>query len=123
MRVALVEHGKMGGTCINVGCVHQNAHSPSRRNRHVKEAGKIGVNASVDSVNFTNIVTRMRTLVDEDSRHQALAVEATPTITWFKETESSSPIYYMQVGAHIITAEKKFLLLQVYALHYPKLRA
>ena len=110
LRVALVEHGKMGGTCINVGCVPSKMLIyPADVIANVKEAGKIGVNASVDSVDFTNIVTRMRTLVDEDSRHQALAVEATPTITWFKETGEFIADYTMQVGAHIITAEKIFI--------------
>ena len=111
LKVALVEHGKMGGTCINVGCV------PSKMLIHpadviatVKEADKIGVNATLDSVDFLNIITRMRALVDEDSGHQALAVEATPSMTWFKETGEFISDYTMQVGAHTITAEKIFIV-------------
>ncbi len=110
-RVALVEHGKMGGTCINVGCVPSKMLIyPADVIAAIKEAGKIGVNASVDSIDFGNIMTRMRNLIDEDSRHQALAVEATPNMTWFKETGEFISDYAMQVGAHQINAEKIFIV-------------
>src|SRR5271169_130836 len=86
-RVALVEHGKMGGTCINVGCVPSKMLIyPADVIDTIKESNKLGVNASVDSVNFGNIMKRMHDLVDEDSGHQALAVENTPEMTWLKET-------------------------------------
>ena len=78
-RVALVEMGKMGGTCINVGCVPSKMLIyPTDVIATIKEAGKLGVNATINSVDFNNIMTRMRALVNEDSGHQAIAVEATP---------------------------------------------
>ncbi len=87
LRVALVEHGKMGGTCINVGCVPSKMLIyPSDVIAAIHEAGKLGVHATVDSVDFSNIMARMHALVDEDSGHQALAVEATPNLVWLKET-------------------------------------
>ncbi|MGZ4850056.1 MAG: dihydrolipoyl dehydrogenase [Candidatus Bathyarchaeia archaeon] len=111
LKVALVEHGKMGGTCINVGCVPSKMLIyPADVIAAVKEAGKLGVNASVDSVDFGNIMTRMHALVDEDSLHQTLAVEATPNMTWFKETGEFISDYTMQVGEHKITAEKIFIV-------------
>ena len=111
LRVALVEHGKMGGTCINVGCVPSKMLIyPADVIVNLKEASGVGVNASVDSVDFSNIMTRMRELVDEDLGHQALAVEATPNMTWFKETGEFISDYTMQVGANTITAEKIFIV-------------
>ena len=99
LRVALVEHGKMGGTCINVGCVPSKMLIyPADVITTVKEPRKLGVNAPVDSVDFNNIMTRMHALVSEDSEHQALAVEATPKMTWFKETGEFISDYTMQVG-------------------------
>src|SRR5271157_480813 len=110
-RVALIEHGKMGGTCINVGCVPSKMLIyPADIIANLKESGKLGVNASVDSVDFSNIMNRMHTLVSEDSGHQALAVEATPEMTWFKETGEFISDYTMQVGAHTITAERIFIV-------------
>ncbi len=110
-KVALVEHGKMGGTCINVGCV------PSKMLIYpadilvtTKEADRLGIHATVNAVDFSNIMTRMHTLVDHDSSHQASAVENTPNLTWFKETGEFTGDYTMQVGAHTITAKVIFIV-------------
>src|SRR5271169_2967307 len=80
-KVALVEAGKMGGTCINVGCV------PSKMLIYaadvlatIKESGKLGVNTTVNAVDFNNIRGRMHELVNHDSGQQATAVEATPEL-------------------------------------------
>ena len=110
-RTALVEHGKMGGTCINVGCVPSKMLIyPADVVATLKDAGKLGVHATVDSVDFNNIMTRMHTLVNHDSGHQARAVEATPNLTWFKETGEFISDYTMQVGSHTITAEMIFIV-------------
>ena len=109
--VALIEQGKMGGTCINVGCVPSKMLIyPADVSTTVKEAGKIGVNATVNSVDFNNILTRMHELVKEDSEHQAMGVEATTEMTWFKEPAEFIAEYTMQVGAHTISAEKIFIV-------------
>ena len=110
-RTALVEHGKMGGTCINVGCVPSKMLIyPADVVATLKDAGKLGVHATVDLVDFNNIMTRMHTLVNHDSGHQARAVEATPNLTWFKETGEFISDYTMQVGSHTITAEMIFIV-------------
>ena len=111
MRVALVEHGKMGGTCINVGCVPSKMLIyPTDVIAAVHEAGKLGVHATVESVDFRNIMGRMHALVEEDSGHQALAVEATPNLVWFKETGEFISDYTMQVGQRTLMAPKIFIV-------------
>src|SRR5208337_2617981 len=110
-RTALVEHGKMGGTCINVGCVPSKMLIyPTEVIAAIKESRKLGVHATVDSVDFNNIMNRMHTLVNHDSGHQAQAVEATPNLTWFKETGEFISDYTMQIGAHTISAEMIFIV-------------
>ncbi len=110
-QVALVEHGRMGGTCINVGCVPSKMLIyPADVAAIAKEGGKLGINATVNSVDFTNIMTRMRTLVNHDSGHQANAVEATPGLKWFKETGEFVSDYTMQIGENTITAEMIFIV-------------
>ena len=110
-RTALVEHGKMGGTCINVGCVPSKMLIyPADVVANLKDAEKLGIHATIDSVDFNNIMTRMHTLVNHDSGHQARAVEATPNLTWFKETGEFISDYTMQVGSHTITAEMIFIV-------------
>ncbi len=109
-RVALVEGGKMGGTCINVGCV------PSKMLIHpadaiqcINEASRIGVKAAVTQVDFQAIMNRMRSIVTQDTKIQAAAVEASPQLTWFKEQGEFTQDYTMQVGAHAIKAKVIFI--------------
>ena len=110
-KVALVEQGKMGGTCINVGCV------PSKMLVYpadilvtMQTAYQLGINAKVESIDFGNIMTRMHTLVNHDSEHQAAAVKATPNLTWLKEKGEFTSDYTMQVGTQIITAKTIFIV-------------
>jgi len=109
-KVALVESGKMGGTCINVGCV------PSKMLIHpadvlasLSEAEKIGIKVTVDHVDFQNIMNHMHALVNRDTSHQAAAVGATPGLTWFKEQGEFISDYTMQVGAQTIKAKLIFI--------------
>ena len=65
----------------------------------------MAVKASVDSIDFQNITTRMHTLVNEDSGTQARAVEATPEMKWFKDAGEFTGDYTLQVGGQTVTAE------------------
>jgi len=110
-KTAVVDFGAMGGTCINRGCVPSKMLLyPADVTTIIRGAKKIGVNASVDSIDFSNIMTRMRTLVNEDSGSQAIAVEATPDLKWFKDQGEFIGDYTMQVGGQTITAEMIFIV-------------
>jgi mycothione reductase len=110
-KVALVEAGKMGGTCINVGCVPSKMLIyPADVLTNIKRADQLGVHASVNSVDFNNIMTRMHDLVNHDSGQQAASVEATPNLTWFKEKGEFISDYTMQVGNHTISAKTVFIV-------------
>jgi len=76
----------------------------------LKEAQQLGVNATINSIDFKRIMERMRNLVNGDSATQARAVEDTPDLTWLKETGEFISDYTMQVGEHTITAEMIFIV-------------
>lgn len=68
LRVAIVEKDRMGGTCLNRGCI------PSKLLIHsadvaetIKGAGQFGINVSGYSVDFEKIVSRTNGIVDSDS--------------------------------------------------------
>ncbi len=110
-KVALIEQGKMGGTCINVGCVPSKMLIyPADILATIQTADQLGIHATVNSVDFNNVMTRMHTLVNHDSGHQALAVKATPNLTWFQEKGEFISDYTMQVGTHTITAKTIFIV-------------
>lgn len=110
-KVALVEHGKMGGTCINVGCVPSKMLIyPADVLATFKDADKLGVHVKMDWVDFNNIMNRMHALVNHDTGQQAAAVETTADLTWFKEKGEFISDYTMQVGTRTITAKVIFIV-------------
>ena len=110
LRTAVVDFGPMGGTCTNSGCIPSKMLIyPADVATMIREAGKLGVNAAINSIDFKNILTRMHHLVNEDSEMQAKAVEATPRLKWFKDVGEFIADYTMNVGGQTITAEKIFI--------------
>ena len=68
LKVAIVEKDRMGGTCLNRGCI------PSKLLIHsadvaeaIKTAGNFGINVEGYSVDFERIVRRSTSIVDSDS--------------------------------------------------------
>ena len=101
----------MGGTCINVGCVPSKMLIyPADVCATIKDSEKLGINTTVNSIDFSNIMTRMHGLVNHDSGQQATAVEATPELKWFKEKGEFISDYTMQVGTQIITGRVIFVV-------------
>jgi mycothione reductase len=110
-KTAVVDNGPMGGTCINRGCVPSKMLIyPADVVSILKEAERLGVNATVNSIDFKRIMERMHNLVNGDSATQARAVENTPNLTWLKETGEFISDYTMQVDEHTINAEMIFIV-------------
>jgi dihydrolipoamide dehydrogenase len=111
VKTALIESGPMGGTCLNRGCV------PSKILIHpadvalvIREAGNIGIKASVDSVNFQNIMDRMHRVVTEDVERQTKAIEIDRKLTWFKEVAEFTSDYTLKTGDQTVKADKIFIV-------------
>ncbi len=67
-KVALIEPGPLGGTCLNRGCI------PSKMLIHraeiastIKEAEKFGINAEINQINFSDITKEVSEAVSNDS--------------------------------------------------------
>ena len=68
LKVALVEKGRLGGTCLNRGCI------PSKLLIHsadiietIKNADTFGVNVKGVSIDFQKIMTRVNGITDSES--------------------------------------------------------
>lgn len=60
-RVALVEEGALGGTCLNRGCIPTKALlEVARRYSEIREAGKFGLKVEGVTVDFPAVVARQR---------------------------------------------------------------
>jgi mycothione reductase len=109
-KVGLVEGDKIGGTCINVGCVPSKMLIyPADVAATIQGASELGIKATLSEVDFQTIINRMHTLVINDTGHQAAAIQTTPNLTWFKEHGEFISDYTMQVGSHTITAKVFFI--------------
>ncbi len=61
LKVAVVDKGPLGGTCLNLGCI------PSKmliyaadRAVEIHEAAKLGIEADIKRIDFASIMGRMR---------------------------------------------------------------
>ncbi len=62
-KVALVERNRLGGDCLNVGCVSSKALiRSSRAAREARRAGEFGLSVPSVDVEFPSVMTRMRRL-------------------------------------------------------------
>lgn len=62
VRIALVEEGRFGGTCLNVGCIPTKMYVlAADAARTVSEAARLGVHAHVDSIDWDSIKERVFT--------------------------------------------------------------
>ena len=63
--VAMVEHGTFGGTCINVGCVPTKMYVyPADIAQHIRHAGRLGLDATLDKVRWRDIRDRVFGRID-----------------------------------------------------------
>ncbi len=105
--VALVENGPLGGTCLNRGCI------PSKMIIHaadvvqtINKAHKLGIQASVDAIDFEAITTRASTLVDQEAQQIEQNVLDHPKIDLYKTTGHFTAAKTVQVGDQQITGDR-----------------
>lgn len=107
LRVALVDHGPLGGTCLNNGCIPSKVLLyPADVVRQLQDAAIIGVAARAPRIDFARVMRRMRSYVDEGREEMERGVAHTDALTWYRDTGQFVGDYTMQVGAETITAPK-----------------
>lgn len=109
-KVAQVDRGPLGGTCLNVGCI------PSKmlifvadRAMEIQESKKLGIDAQVKSIDFRAIMQRMRSTVDETRSHIREAIQQTEALDFYEEEGRFVSDYTLQVGTKRIRGQKIFI--------------
>lgn len=70
MKVAMVDKGPLGGTCLSLGCIPSKMLIyPADRIVEIQEAAKLGVEAEIKRIDFGAIMERMRGSRAEDQKH------------------------------------------------------
>ena len=109
-KIAIIEKGTFGGTCLNVGCI------PTKMYVYAadialaaREAGRLGLDAQVNSVDWDSIVDRVFTnRIDQIAQggEQYRRGEETPNITVFDEHARFVGPKTIQTGEHVISGDQ-----------------
>ncbi len=105
LKVAVIENGPMGGTCLNRGCI------PTKILTYVadiitqaKHLEELGVEIEIKNIDYTWIMKRMRDEVDGDSTMQGESVDRAEGIDWYKGTGAFVDDYTMEIDGEKIKA-------------------
>ncbi len=106
LEVAVIEHGPMGGTCLNRGCI------PTKILTYIadiivqtKHLENLGVKTKIEEIDYTAIMKRMRQEVDSSSKEQGDSVEGAPGIDWYKGTGKFVDEYTIEVDSEKIKSK------------------
>src|SRR3989338_7811763 len=111
LKVAAIEKDKLGGTCLNRGCI------PSKMLIHpadvalkIKEAAKFGLNVNPQfTVNFADLVNRISNTVDNDSAGIEAGYSKNPNIDHYRGTAKFVSNKIIEVNGEQLTADKIFI--------------
>lgn len=107
LRVALVDQGPTGGTCLNSGCVPSKMLIyPADVIRTIQDAGAVGVQAEIDEVDFQGIMSRMRAVREKTSTDLEEVLMGKENLTYYQERAEFVGDYILKVGDRNITAPK-----------------
>jgi len=111
LRVALVEKDPLGGTCLNRGCIpSKTVIYPADVVQEIKRATALGVNATIDKIDFSAIMKRMRRKITEDRLHMVENIGKVKNLAYYKGQGEFIGDYTMRVSGETIEAENLFLV-------------
>lgn len=104
-KVALVEKGKMGGDCLNSGCVPSKALiRAAKAAAAVREASVFGVEAGAPQVDFSKVMAHVRGAISLVAPHDSVERYASLGVDCYAgEAKILSP-YEIKVGNKVISA-------------------
>lgn len=110
LKVAVVEHGLWGGLCLNRGCIPSKMLIfPADVVRMAQGGGKLGVTASIESVDFKSIMQRTRRHVREEREPLERSAQNHPKLTWYRETGEFVGDHTLKVGDDKIKGKMIFI--------------
>ena len=86
LKVALVDKKKVGGTCLNVGCVpSKTLLFPADRIREIHEVKKLGIHAKVTRIDFTSIMERMRKVIKNGQKFMVKEISNSKNLDFYHD--------------------------------------
>lgn len=107
LKVALVENGPMGGTCLNRGCIPSKMLvTPAELVRVIADAKRMGIHAKVESTDFQMVRKRMWDMVLPDRNDILESVKSDEGIDFYPTTAYFVGKNTLQVGKEQISSQK-----------------
>ncbi len=110
MRVALIEKGNVGGTCVNVGCV------PSKtliyaadRVMEIRDAGKLGIAAEIKHIDFDSVMRRMKEAVNFGRNSIGEAIRSYDNLDFYDSEGHFVDDYTLEAGGDTLRGKKIFI--------------
>jgi mycothione reductase len=111
LKTCLVEKGRLGGTCLNTGCIPSKmVIYPADVVNIIKHAERLGVHAKIESIDFEAIMERTRRFVEHDRRPMEESVGNVEGLTFIQDRGEFTGDHTMKVGDRTIHAENIFLV-------------
>lgn len=111
LKVALVDKGPLGGTCLNVGCIPSKLLIfPADRVREIQEAERLGIQAEIKNIDFRAIMKSMRSVIQENQNHVREGTHTIPGLDFYEDTGYFIDDYTMEVGGEKIRGQKIFIV-------------
>lgn len=111
LKVALIEMGPLGGTCLNRGCIPTKLLIyPAYLVRLIEEARKLGVEAKIERIDAGKIFSRMRRIVSGEVGQYTKGAGRVRGLTLFKDVGEFIGDYTISVGGKNIRGEKIFIV-------------
>ncbi len=110
LKVAVIDKGPFGGTCLNRGCVPSKMLIRSADIMdEINRAQMLGINAKVLGIDWKGIISRVSRTVDQEAKEIELGNRQTKNITVYKATAKFVGKKKLKVGKDVITADKIFI--------------
>lgn len=107
LKVAIIEDGPLGGTCLNRGCIPSKIIIKSAEVADIiRRASEFGLKSSLQKIDLKKVTTRASSLVDTDAQAIEQGVKATKNQTLFKGKGRFVAPYTVEVNGEQITAKK-----------------
>ena len=110
LKVALVDKGPIGGTCLNLGCV------PSKvliyaadRIVEIQEAKKLGIAAEIKSIDFASIMERMRKSRLESQTYIRKGFKEPENLDFYEREGHFVEDYTLEIDGEKIKGKKIFI--------------
>ena len=106
-RVALVDQGPTGGTCLNNGCIPSKMLIyPADAVRAIQDFRGVGVLASIDKIDFQNIMSRMHEVIGRTRSEMEESLRSKENLTYYQERTEFIGDYRLKAGEKTLTAPK-----------------